>query len=644
MPPLYQIDENGNVVTPQGTIPAAFARAAELNLGPSADLSIPAQPEPVPYQILPDQPAVEAPLPASAETLDVAPLVPPAPPIVMPEGPQAELPPVQYAEDLPFEQRVDRTFQQNSSLGGIAHARAEGMERGTELGSNAAHLKAGADRSDAQAEGTYHADAAAINSAGADFAREAVAQLNEQQADVLKRSAEIREELDNTQIDPNRVFRKQGLWGNIADTIAVAFGAMAQFSTGRNVALELVRKKVEDDMASQETRRGQLERQFTRLPDQLQAVRSAYDNTVAADALERAFKFKAIEDKLRAQLAAAKGTRAEAGLQAALFEVNNWRMEQLDKAEKAQMAWVSLQAQAMAKGAKAGAAGPQVNKEARNVPTGQVVDTSSGKSEIPDLSWMSAPERAEYSRFTSDAQRLGNAAATIQDMNTEFKVRGANKAYLAQQVYGIYLDGMGAVKGAASEKDALVAAQASGIGDGTADGFVAYVMGRDGDVVKNMVAQMALTKRENAMTVLNQNPYGKRYAWEGFTPQKAEITLGAAREGAKPAEQKVAEAYNKLRVDLKAGEVPNPLNVDLRGYDNAQLITLKKAAMAHVAKQGPAKDAVAQERGKNQRGYYLQFIQSIDQTLKKRDKEGKPVEEGDTYKDAPQRFNFAPKI
>jgi hypothetical protein len=547
--PLF--NEAGDYVLRDGSvIPAKIAQ--HLGFGDAGDLAepfataegpfgaqVPASsvgaPEPAP---LPPALQEEA-MPQMAPQLDM-----PAPPAQLltapPMQPQQELPALGPAEGLGFNERVNRTADQYSSLGGIKNARAEGVERGTDYGVESARLNHGATTSDAKAEGTYHADAAAMHNQGAAFANKAASDFDARQNDVLKRGAQIREELDNYDLDPNRVFRRQGNWGNIADAIGVAFGALAQFSTGQNVALQLIRKKVEDDMAVQESRRGQLERQHNRLPEELQAARSVYDNDVAKDALERAFKFKVIESKLMEQIAAAKGTRAEAGLQAALFEVNNWRLEQLDKAEKSQMAWVALQAQAMGKAAKGGI--PRT--ESILLPRfGQFVGAD-GRPYTAEEIGKFVGELGESGKrdFVSRRQSAEMSVRVFKDLESlqaDPSLTGAEKATAEQRIANLWLQVLASVKGNASESEGKRVYEA--IGGNPAD-ILSMIKGSPDDALRRIRAYV-----DDTRFLVEQSLPG-RVSWAGMETG-APSNPFAAPEKAPPIE----EARAQLVTDIKSG-------------------------------------------------------------------------------------------
>lgn len=594
MAPLYTIDENGNVVTSQGTIPAAFANAAQLNLGPSADLSIPAQPEQVPYQINPPLPAEDVGNLLQAPPIDALPAIETqlAHSAVAPTTYQADQPLPEFADQLPFDQRVERTAQQYSSLGGLKNGRAEEVERGSEFGTNAATLNADANKSDAKAEGTYYADAAVIDQGRADFAGAAARDLDQRQADVLKRSAEIREELDNTQLDPNRVFRKQGNFANIADVIGVAFGALAQFSTGRNVALELVRKKVEDDMTAQESRRGQIERQYNRLPDELQAMRSKYDNDVSADALERAAKYKVIEDKMREQLAAAKGTRAEAGLQAALFEVTNWRLEQLDRAEKSQLSWVALQAKAMQDAAKR-AAGAGKGKVQTYSFDPKNVTPSSGEFRVQgpdgkpisvplDISGFTEAQHLQFRDRLADTQQAMNLAATLEKMDLSTRLTGANKSAVAQQTAAMVNAVVRSFPGVATDKDVeRAAAEVLGIKSASPDGIAAALLGGGADAMKanlRTYSRLSAGRVDSLLSTGVTAPNGSvvRPKWYGYAGVPDEVAISELA-GVDPAT--TSTAHKEARASRLKGRIVEE-DARVAGSKEGQNSTGRQAQLA----------------------------------------------------------------
>jgi hypothetical protein len=520
---------------------------------------------------------VAQPLPQSLGGYEeAAQLQEPAPPLLLsPPGetvqPQAlptdGLPALQ---DAPYEDRVGRDLGMVGTYGGRQQLRAEGIESGTDLGRISAEKTYDANTADALAEGTYYADAQVLHTDGAKKASEAARAYDDRIAQVRQRGAQIREELDNFQMDPDRVFRNRTTLGTIADTIAVGLGALAQYSTGRNVALDLIRKRVEDDMTSQAMRQKQLVGQYNRMPDEIESIRGLYDNDVAKDSIERAYKYKAIEDKLSEQLARSKGTRAEAGLAQALFEVNRWRMGELDKAERAaehQEAQNLKLEIAMMKKAGAGPkpAGDTLPGKIKPV-TGQFVlrDPSNpkdpGEVYYPSIDELTSANQDKYRERMEGAQKTLDHVGTLQQMDLSFKAYGEEKALAAQQAANLTLAGFKALPGVETDKDALEIMKASGLGNGTVDGLKQTFLNGGADAALVMLEESAQRAQIEATDLLNTvpRPDGRRITWEGAERRASKPVIGRIRELGKDPKQRSEEKVAATVKALEDGTADNP--------------------------------------------------------------------------------------
>jgi hypothetical protein len=335
-------DENGDYVLENGTVVPMGGFNAYHGISTPAPaeqpvMSVAGEPEPaLPVAPLPSAAPTPAPVPAPVQAT-----VTPAQPVfsgveqsapVPAEAPVDDLPPL-YKDDLSLTQRTNRTAKRMGSLGGLNQDLAENIENFTDHAQSAAELTQAAELKDAghlrEAELASYKENMAANEA----ARIAHSELNKRTAEVEERAARLRQELEDFQLDPNRVFRKQGSFATLADIVAVGFGAMAQHGNGGvNVGLQLVNKKIEDDMRAQESRQANTMSLYKNLPQELQYVRSIYDNEIAADATERAFKLKAVENLLKAKMAETTNVRAAANLQMAYAKIVQQRIENEEKA------------------------------------------------------------------------------------------------------------------------------------------------------------------------------------------------------------------------------------------------------------------------------------------------------------------------
>lgn len=556
-------DQDGNYVWPDGTVtPGQIAEAAGFaaQAAPIADAQLPEAEQPV-----------QAPLPPAFQgDLGQAHLNVPPPPLAL-GVPQAQ-PEVEAAQELPFDERVNRTFQSFGSYPGRQFARAEGIETGTDLGQVASQKTYEANDADALAEGTHFADAQVLHKDGAEAAAGAAREYDERIGKVRARSAQLREELDNFQLDPNRVFKKQGTFANIADVIAVAFGALAQFPAGQNVALQLIRKKVEDDMTAQDSRQKQLLNQYNRTPDEIDQLQSEYNNRVSQEAYERALRFKVIEDKLNEQLAASKGTRAEAGLAAALFEVNKWRMGELDKAERAAEHQEAQELQmriAAMKAAGKGAGDPLAGRIKPVTGQFELYDPSApdkpGEAYYPSIGELTQPNQDKFREQMSGAQKTLDHVGTLQEMDLSFKAYGEKKALAAQQASNLILAGFKALPGVETNEDALQIMKSQGLGNGTVDGLSQLLLRGGGDAVVVMLEETAQRAQIEAADFFNTVPRqdGRAVRWVGAQRRASKPVVGRLKELGKSDEERTAEKVAGLEKALRAGTAENPQDLQL---------------------------------------------------------------------------------
>jgi hypothetical protein len=478
--PAY--NENGDYVLEDGSvIPARFAEAAGFGM-----------------QLQPPEPVVDPltlpnpqPAPPHLAGMATPPAPQPSPEYVRQEPPQGltfqqpEPPPQQGVvgqvqeqpqptdglpalEQAPYEDRVAHTEQGYSTHPNRQHLRAEYAESGADLLQNSADSKFEADKKQLLAETESFVEAERVNRESLAFAGMVAEDLDKSTNEIRARGAQLRQELDSFELDPNRVFRKQGNWANVADTIAVAFGALAQYSTGQNAALQLIRKKVEDDMTSQEVRRKQTEGQYNRLSDEIEGARNVYDNAIAKDSVERALKFQVIENKMRAAMEGARTDAARAAYQQGLFQVIQWKEENLSKAEKAALAAeaqaIQLQVASMKKaGAGAGKGrGFSFSGKSVAIPPAYwdkgaaiVVPGADGKTQrVQSIEIEDDVDRRKVRDALNATQGIGDAVSTVLAMGgTEGRIPDETWKLAKQEMAGVLLQYQQLIKGNPSDKE-----------------------------------------------------------------------------------------------------------------------------------------------------------------------------------------------
>lgn len=158
-------------------------------------------------------------------------------------------------------------------------------------------------------------------------------------AGIAKRQEEQRNELDalsNTRVDPDRVFKNQTTGQQIAGLISVALGGYLTAGRGPNPAIEMIQKKIDDDvkaqMADLETKRFGIGAKNTLLQQQIAQNRDKAD---AAETLRLA-QTKLVMDDIKAQAAAdgsdiakLEGDRLAAGIMKDAVDKNraHWLQE-----------------------------------------------------------------------------------------------------------------------------------------------------------------------------------------------------------------------------------------------------------------------------------------------------------------------------
>lgn len=543
MPP-FRLDEFGNVVTEQGTIPAFVAQ--RLGFGASADLVVPAEispeldpeldPEPPPAPVpnatalaLPEvapgpaaAPMVSAlPEPATLPPLDSAPLLQMAPDELSPTSPRA------VARDIGTLGGLNKQLAQNA--GEVRTARQAAEESNYQ-----ANLRDGDAALDAELR-SLTADNESLGTA-----IEARKELRATMDDIDARAERLREQLDNFEIDPNRVFRKQSTVANVADILAVGFGAMAEFSTGRNAAMELVRKKVEDDMAAQKDRRDQVFAQYKHLPQELQAARSVYDNVVAADEVERAIKYKAVEHMFKARIAQTSNLRARAALEKGRAEAEQEYLSNLEKARQSttSIALESMRQRFELRKAAARDGGPTVQ-----APVGKYVLKNKATGEVQDavvpLEHMGEATRKRVIEGASAVPAIYRVANNLAELNLEVELRGENKARVAQQAAAAVAHAIRTLPGVASEGDADREAKAMGLPSSDLNGIRTFLMGAGGKDVVNRIKISGEEKKQELLQTINQfAPPGTEYEWEGI-----EAPANPLLKGVLDAETQDPDAY-----------------------------------------------------------------------------------------------------
>jgi hypothetical protein len=598
-------DENGNYVLEDGrVIPSQFAQAAGLvppQISMAAEepmMSVAGEPEPtvspapaMPQPAFQPRQAAHAPTavvtPGAAVVQEGQPEQPRTPQQQAPGNPQAPLMP----EDLSLNQRVNRTAARVGSLRGLNRDLAENVENMTDHAGQAAKLTYEADQRDAADKTKAFIDAGKVDVAGAEAARIAHGEMNRRTDDVEQRAMRLREDLERFEIDPNRVFRNQSAFTNLTDILGVGLGALVQAGNGGvNVALNLVRKKVEDDMNIQKDRRDTQMDLYKHLPDEIKYIRSIYDNEVAADAAERAFKYQAIENLLKAKMSQTTNVRAAAALETAYVKIHQDRVDNEEKARNSatQIALKGMelnyhrQKDKAEREAKAkeryyvqSARGRYILKGADGKPLagpdGQPIVLDQGI----DVTRLPPEQRAVVANKGVLATSLLDTAANLEKLGLGTELRTENKARVEQQA-ATAIANLVLGSRAISDTDAEFIVKSMGLpADMKPNSVLSWVRGQGGEDLINRLKIAAEGVDSANLQYLDQlapHESGGRYGLAGVTAQPSKVLSSVvAGENQDPTEKLNAaedDAMLQLRYGQPGGlkflESENFLNPDQR--------------------------------------------------------------------------------
>lgn len=579
-------DQDGNYVWPDGTVtPGPIAQAAgfgapeEPTMSPDPMMSMPEpQPTTTPGNWLGAPQPEQPPQPGNWLAGEV---VQPGQPLPAPQAapapgkhraPQPQLPP----EERAHQQRVDRTVRQVGSLRGLNQALGENVEFQTDHLGAGAELTAQAARQDAGDQTQAFLDARKVDLGREEAVRLAHQEMNRRTMDIDRRAAQYQQELDNFEMDPQRVFRRQSGWTNLADIVGVGLGALVQAGSpnGVNTALALLHKKVDDDMKVQQDRRDMVMDLYKNLPQELQYVRSVYDNEVSADATERAAKYAAIENLLKAKMAQTSNVRVKAALEMARADIYQKRIDNMEKARSSAQA-IALKSMEIAyarEQAKAKAAEKQYYRPAAgNLYIERTVAGPDGK---PMVVKEALPQGANVAplddktklavdnKFGLTKSLLG-AKANLEALGlTGPKVLDKHTPFVQQQVEAIIVSQItGSNARSITDKDAEYIARSLGLpGDHNPDSIRSWILQQSGDGLLTRLNAAALANQEQGLDLLTshgQLPTNARFRIEGVEVGASPVIEGyVAAQNRTPAEKasyQEDEAFKQLRSGQPSG-------------------------------------------------------------------------------------------
>ncbi len=471
------------------------------------------------------------------------------------------LPPVPPTEDPKpsLAERTASTGQLFQSREGLVNARALGTEAaGDAILSAAAYNDEGA-KLIANAKGDAALAAKTEYDTGAAFAHEAMVDLEGRHDQIRSRTTELREALDNYEINPANVWRKTDNWKQATAMIGVVFGALSQFATGRNVAMETIEKMIDRDIAAQESNRNKMERQLERMPQELKDARGMYDNKIAADAAERAMKLNAIEQQLSFEINKASDSLRKQALEEAKLKVHMLWLDQVDKAESSALAWASLDMrnqQMLLKATKGrgGGGGPATAFSGEDLAVEQplwergshfsVVDRNTGaRGKVQSISIADKGAREEVRGALNAAQATGDAISTVLEM------KGTDPAFFdetwklaKQQMASVRLEYQALLKGTPSDKDQKIIDDLIGF-DSPAE-VIRYL---DSGQRRAVLRAMIKSAERSAATKLGRVAPGVTYSF-AYKPFSLEDVTDATPNP--------KQAYADARASRKAGKSP----------------------------------------------------------------------------------------
>ncbi len=351
-----------------------------------------------------------------------------------------------------------------------------------------------------------------------------------QQADQKKE--DLRRWMDENPLQPGKGWRDASVFKKALAFISVAFGALAQFSTGRNVGLETIHSFIEQDLEQQKSLRGDKRQALLDVDTQLGRVRAQFETEDAADAAERAVKLKSIEDVLQIELQKARGTEREAVLERDLYELRLQRGQLIQVAGDRWMAYQQAKSNAEnarltamgrvlggGKGKGLGGGGGRKGKGtlvlsngSYGAPSGSFVGDDGETPQNLDLTGLDATDTRNVKERIQAGQNVLDAIATIRYLGTHRNlIPDAIKSGAAAMAAKMILDAQAQIKGVPSDKDMETLMKSIGVAD--PQKFLTLL---DSEENLQLLAQHAhgtVAKINNELRSYRGPGYGKGIQW-----------------------------------------------------------------------------------------------------------------------------------
>lgn len=294
--------------------------------------------------------------------------------------------------------------------------------------------------------------------------------------------ARIGKKIEAAGIDPNRSWAKASTWNKVSIALGMFLGGMsAVFSkTGRNPAMEIFNRMIEQDLAAQKANLANLREAHSSRVTELGLIRQETGDRLAQENLFRANKLEQIQLKLKKDMAGLKGDQARQRADALFAELETQKQAYLEGAFKRTMARKTFElatlraASAAAK--KGGRGGPKKPKGDEglkqvlrptsgvfvNLETGETLGDEKNPQSLP-IDQLAVQHRGEIRSKMTAAQDLANAIATVSWIGANRNlIRDADKATATMLMNRVKLAMQSYVKGIPSDKDMEMVDKAMG--------------------------------------------------------------------------------------------------------------------------------------------------------------------------------------